>query len=82
MLTNFRSRTPAWRYRRAPYGFLLFRVCWETGTPGDGVGYSSKLSLAMSPNWFRVLTWERDDKELYLLGLRVHHRRSYGGRFG
>jgi len=82
MPTNLRIKTPSRRWRRNWYGYNLFRVCWENGEPGDGVGYSNKLSVGLSPRWFGWLRQTLGDLEVYLLGLRVHYSRSYGGRFG
>ncbi|HBS81366.1 MAG TPA: hypothetical protein DD989_22355 [Pseudomonas sp.] len=57
----------------------LLRVMWENGTPGKG-GYSVKLSLALVSRFAR---WERCRYEwaLTLAGVRLHYRRSYGGKF-
>ena len=80
MISNLRIKGG---WRRNWYGICLFRVFWERGEPGDGFGYSNKLSFGLSPRWFG---WVREswsvDFELYLLGLRIHYARSYGGRFG
>lgn len=56
----------------------LVRVMWIRGIVGDGVGYSAKLSLGLYPRWF---TFVRGSNEwrLYLLGLRLHFERAYGG---
>jgi hypothetical protein len=88
-MQNLRSRAPSRRYRRAWYGYCLFRICWETLQPnsgsfvGDGNAYSNKLSVGLSPHWFKwdKVSWSHDF-ELYVLGLRIHYARSYGGRFG
>lgn len=68
------------RYDSSSKLLRLFRLVWHTGTVGDGQGYSSKLSLALTPKLFRfssdALEWE-----VILLGLRIHHCRSYGGLF-
>lgn len=58
----------------------LCRVMWERGTVGDGQGYSSKLSFALTPKLFR---WEREWAGwiVTILGIRIHHKRSYGGIF-
>lgn len=88
MFCNLRFRTPSRRYRRAWYGYCVFRVCWETiksESPhvGFGKSYSNKLSFGLSPKWFKwdKESWSRDF-ELYVLGFRIHYARSYGGRFG
>ena len=68
--------------RDAIQGFYrLLRVVWVRGTPGDGRGYSAKLSLALTPV---LLDWHWDaehDLSVTLLGVRVHYCRSYGGIF-
>lgn len=60
--------------------FRLFRVMWETGTPGDGCGYSNMVSVAIQPSLFR---WDAEGRHwlLVFLGLRIHRKRSYGGIF-
>ena len=61
--------------------FRLFRVMWEKGIVGDGNGYSNMISVAVHPKLF---AFERHSYAwmLILLGLRIHRKRSYGGRFG
>lgn len=61
--------------------FRLFRLCWEFGTPGDGVGYSVKLTFGLQPVLFRYRRNASRDWEVAVCGLRVHYGRSYGGRF-
>jgi hypothetical protein len=86
VLENFRWRTPNHRYRRMWYGYCLFRFCWETMFPdsfvGDGKSFSNKVSVGLSPQWFKVFSATKYDTEVYFLGLRIHYARSYGGRFG
>lgn len=60
----------------------LFRLMWESGSPGDGKGYSNKLAVALWPKLFTVQRETPGDILIGLLGLRVHYSRSYGGRFG
>lgn len=57
----------------------LVRVMWEHGQAGNG-GYSVKLSLGLCPTLFRWLR-EGDGWLLTVAGIRLHYRRSYGGRF-
>jgi hypothetical protein len=66
-----------WVMRRAPGIYRVARLLWQRGRPGFG-GHSDKLSLAISarPFGFRA---ERDDWEVTVLWLRVHHLRSHGG---
>lgn len=58
----------------------LFRIIWKRGIVGDGKGYSAFLSLSLVPHlfWWHSL-W--DGFDVVVLGLRIHHKRSYGGRF-
>lgn len=60
----------------------LFRIIWERGTVGDGKGYSAMFSVSLLPKLF---SFERGDLlpriRLVLLGLSLHYKRSYGGRF-
>ena len=61
--------------------YRLLRVVWVCGKPGDDLGYSAKLSLALAP---RLFAYNRDaatDWCVTLLGIRVHYARSYGGTF-
>ena len=68
------------RYDEIQGHFRLFRVMWETGTPGDGCGYSNMVSVAIQPSLFR---WDAEGRHwlLVFLGLRIHRKRSYGGIF-
>ncbi len=60
----------------------LGRLVYHRGTPGGAAetpwGYSAKISLALTPILFR---WQRGlfDWILIVLGVRVHHRKSFGG---
>lgn len=58
----------------------LFRVMWERGQVGDGKGYSVKLSVGLGST---LLHWRRESDGWILaaLGVRLHYRWSYGGRF-
>lgn len=78
-MKNLRARWIG-RYDPGLRALRLGRVLWERGTVGDGEGYSAKLSLALQP---RLLRWRRDPGRewwLTLAGVRVHYKRSYGGR--
>lgn len=80
-VTAMRAK-PVFRADEIQKHYRLFRVMWERGTPGDGTGYSVKLSVALAP---RLLGWTREGRAdwfLFLAGLRIHYARSYGGRFG
>ena len=60
--------------------FRLFRIMWETGTGGDGHGYSNMVSVAVHPKLF---TWTRCGGSwmVVIFGVRIHRKRSFGGRF-
>lgn len=62
--------------------FRLFRIMWERGIVGDGIGYSNMLSFALQPKFF---AWHHEAVGFWLVvicGLRVHRKRSFGGIFG
>lgn len=65
----------------------LGRLVYHRGTPGDAAGvtygdnkpgYSAKISLALTPTLFR---WRPGDFGwvLVVCGVRIHHRKSFGG---
>jgi hypothetical protein len=58
----------------------LFRIVWNVGVVGDGEGYSRKLAFALRP---RLFEWRRgcDEWRLVVLGIEVHARTAWGGRF-
>lgn len=61
--------------------FRLGRLVWNTGNVGDGKGYSTKLSFALTPKLFR---WYREPSHVWtlvVLGVRVQRSTSYGGRY-
>lgn len=68
------------RYDPTARLFRVVRVMWEQGVVGDGKGYSVKMSLGLRP---QLWSWHRESDGwiLTLLGVRVHWRKSYGGRF-
>ncbi len=68
------------RYDPTAKLYRVGRVTWERGTVGDGKGYSRKVSLALHRRLFR---WEPQHNGgiLTVLGVHVHWRKSYGGRF-
>ena len=72
---------PVMRLDRKGRIFRLARFVWDGReiTLG-GWPVSHKLSLAFRPALF---SWQReaDGWLLTLFGLRIHHRRSWGGRF-
>lgn len=58
----------------------LFRLIWNTGNVGDGIGYSAKLSVSLVPKLYGFKSaW--DGWRLTVLGMSVHKRVSFGGRF-
>jgi hypothetical protein len=56
-------------YRGGPRGSL-------PGQPGGG--YTAKLSLALRPSLFSFKR-SRHEWEATLLGVRIHHQKSFGG---
>jgi hypothetical protein len=56
----------------------IIRIMWTRGVVGDGEGYSNSLSLALYPKLYQykpvLYGWY-----LYILGVRIHYDRSYGG---
>lgn len=57
----------------------LIRIVWSRkGGPGDGTGWSSKLSVNLRP---RFVACSRDSHNLYvtLLGVQLHYQRHWGG---
>lgn len=71
---------PVMTYEPTQRRVRLFRVTREVGEVGNGHGYSMKLSVSL---WPRLFHFERDFDEwrLTILGVSVHARKSYGGRF-
>ena len=58
----------------------LFRIMWQHGKTGDGVGYSAKLAVSLVPmafGWTRYL----DGWRATFAGVSLHYRVSYSGRF-
>lgn len=64
--------------RRQQRLIRLFRLMWQRGIMGNGVGYSAMFSVGLYPRLFR---WERsrDEWRLWFCGLRLHWQRSFGG---
>ena len=58
----------------------LFRIIRNKGNVGDGKGYSSKTSLALMPKFFKFKK-ELFGFKLCIVGLRLHHKKAYGGYF-
>ena len=58
----------------------LFRVIWDTGVVGDGKGYSSFVGVSLRPKVF-LFTKDTNEWRFALLGVAIHKKRSYGGRY-
>jgi len=56
----------------------LIRCLWTHGTVGDGKGYSAKFTIGLRP---RLFMWRRESDGwlLTLFGLRLHHKKAWGG---
>jgi hypothetical protein len=69
------------RYSPNERVFRVGRLVWDTGNVGDGKGYSTKLSLALTPTLFR---WYREPGHVWtlvLFGIRVQRTTAWGGRY-
>lgn len=68
---------PVFRYDPRQRKLRLFRLLWLRGRPGFG-GYSAKLSVSFVT---RAFGWTREyfGWRITLMGLQLHHLRSYGG---
>lgn len=71
---------PIMRYDPSNRMLRLARLMWQRGKVGDGVGYSAKLSIGLRPAIF-AFHRDWDGWRLTVLGVRLHHQRSYGGIF-
>ena len=70
---------------------VLTRIYWNRGTPGDGKGYSTKVSLSLCFQWKMLWIGLSVEPELWgcivhlcllpCLPIRIHWKRSYGGSF-
>lgn len=69
----FATWSPAERLLR------LGRIVYSRGNPGQpGGGYSAKLSLGLTPRLLRLRRgWH--EWEAVLFGVRLHHKKSFGG---
>lgn len=78
-MTDLRAKI-VMRHDEIQRHFRLFRIMWETGTVGDGRGYSNMVSVAIQPKLF---TWTRcwGSWMIVIFGVRIHRKRSFGGRF-
>lgn len=70
----------------------LTRIRWENGTPGDGKGYSSKLSVSLvfePRDIWMGLYWNKPSQRecaawmclIPCFPIRIQLLKSYGGRF-
>ena len=77
---NAMQLKPVMTWSAAEHKARLFRVIWERGTVGDGKGYSAKLAASLV---LKLAEWKRyaDGWRVTVIGLSLHYRRSYGGRF-
>jgi len=66
-------------YSKREHKVRLCRIVWSRkGGPGDGTGWSSKLSINLVP---RLFAWKRDRFDLYatILCVQIHKQRHWGG---
>lgn len=78
-------------YIRQERRICLTRIRWDRGVVGDGMGYSSKLSVSLCWKWqglwiglfikSRVYGWYAWVCLLPCLPIRFSYQRSYGGVF-
>ena len=68
------------RYDEIQGHFRLFRVMWETGFVGDGIGHSNMVSVALQAKLFHLNLYG-SSWLLIFCGLRIHRKRSFGGIF-
>lgn len=70
--------------------WVFKRLYWNTGNVGDGLGYSTKLTLGLAwrPNCWAVGVIRSNHLDSHFLHisilpltLRIHWKRSYGGRY-
>ena len=77
---NFRMKWVG-RYDEIQGHLRLFRIMWETGTPGDGkAGHSNMISVAVQRKLLS-LNVRPGSACIIILGIRVHRKISYGGIF-
>lgn len=82
-----------WRpnFVRSERRLVLTRICWNRGTPGDGKGYSVKLTVSLCWAWYDLWVGLFVKRETFgfilflcllpCLPIRIHYQRSYGGRY-
>jgi hypothetical protein len=68
------------RWDSAARLYRVGRLTYDRGDVGDGEGYSVKVSLGLTPKFLRYRR-ELFGWILTVCGVRLHYRRSYGGRF-
>lgn len=84
---------PAPNVIRRERRICLTRIAWERGSPGDGKGYSTEVSISLcwKPEMAFFGVYHRPDGAYYRLvylclipffPVRIHWTRSYGGSFG
>jgi len=58
--------------------YRIGRIVWQKGCVGDGKGFSAKISLALTPLFFKK-KFSFNERELCIFGVRIHYVKSYGG---
>lgn len=71
---------PVMRWDSTQRKLRLFRLMWRRGIVGDGKGYSAKAAVSVTPRLFGFVR-DFDGWRLTLLGVQVHHVKSWGGIF-
>lgn len=71
---------PVWTWSAPERKVRLFRIVWERGVVGDGDGYSAMLSFSFVPRLYANVP-VLFGFDVTVLGVRMHHKRAYGGRF-
>lgn len=68
------------KYDPSQRKFRLFRVMWEANSGPGPSGYSAKAAVSLVPKLFGLKVGS-DDARITAMGVQLHMRRSYGGRF-
>jgi hypothetical protein len=71
---------PVFRYDPHQHKLRLFRLLWTRGLVGDGKGgHSAKLAISFVAHAFGFQYDKHFGWRITVMGLQVHHLRSYGG---